>query len=167
MMTRGRVSILSAALVAAAAGVTALAGPASAQVKPAQAPAAANYTWFQIENPSLGGCIQEDGTTDAVYTGGCSSNPSDYWRWTAAHMLLNEHSGLCITSTSGGPGVYMASCSNNSVQIWNYEPPVVPGGWPYLANNHTGEWLAEAADGSLTQVDSVTAAMDWNVPAPS
>jgi hypothetical protein len=151
MMTQGRLSIFSAAVIAAVAGVTAFAGPAGAQVKPAQSPSAVNYTWFQIKNDTTGSCIQEDGDTGAVYTGGCSSNPSDYWRWTAARMLLNEHSGLCITSTSDGPGEYMASCSNNSVQIWGWgaAAPLGPG---YLINNHTGGDLAESSDGSLTQV---------------
>jgi hypothetical protein len=160
-MARARLSILSAAVIAAAAGATALAGPASAQVKPAQVPSAANYTWFQIKNYVTGDCIQEDGTTAAVYTGSCSTNNSDEWRWTAANMLLNEHSGLCITSTSDGPGEYMDSCSNNSVQIWDQAPAGAYG--LYLVNNHTPGYLAEAADGSLTQVTDGGPSAGWTL----
>ena len=156
--------MLSAAVIAAVAGITAFTVPASAQVKPTQVPSAANYTWFEIENSATSGCIQEDGTTSAVYVGGCSSsNSSDLWRWTAARMLLNEHSGLCITSTSDGPGEYMDSCSNNSVQIWGWGA-VSPTGPGYLTNNHTGGELAESSDGSLTQVTGEQGDSEWVLP---
>jgi hypothetical protein len=36
---------------------------------------------FQIQPRDGAGCLQEDGTTDAVYVGSCTSNHSDYWTW--------------------------------------------------------------------------------------
>ena len=76
---------------------------------------------FQII--SITGCLQENGTTDAVYFGGCSSNHSDYWTWkgSGTEQLVNYHSGLCLTASPDDTSVYMQTCGTNHVQYWDAE----------------------------------------------
>jgi hypothetical protein len=158
-----KLSILTAALAAALLSFTALGSPAhAATARPAAT--AAGYIYFQIQNDTLGGCIQEDGDTSAVYMGSCGTNPSDWWRWTAADMLLNEHSGLCITvaGTLSSSAIYADNCTNNHVQLWDVGQYVLPvcfleSTCYTLDNVHTSELLAEEQEASgadgLTQVD--------------
>jgi hypothetical protein len=153
---RTRLLILAAAAIALVC-VVAANGSASAATRTAARaqPAAATYTWFWLQNDSMGGCIQEFGTTEAVYMGSCGLNHSDFWRWTAAGMLLNEHSNLCITVGTGKPGVYMAKCTNNHVQLWKtarHSPCSMAGSCYTLTNVHTNQWLSEEHDKDLTQV---------------
>jgi hypothetical protein len=153
---RIRLLTLAAAAITALLCTAAMSSPAVAETKaPVHAKsAAASYTWFWLTNDTYGNCIVEDGDTQAVYMDTCDSNHSDYWRWTAAGMLLNEHSGLCITSNGTSSGVIAFSCSNYSTQIWNTTAYTGCNlGTPCftLRNYDTQQLLVELDDGSLTQ----------------
>jgi hypothetical protein len=150
-----------------------MSSPAGAETKaPVHAQsAAATYTWFWLTNDTDANCIVEDGSTQAVYMDSCSSNHSDYWRWTAAGMLLNEHSGLCITSTGADSGVIAFNCSNYSSQIWetaSYTGCNLGSPCFTLTNADTGQLLTEEPDGSLTQISPcngtcIAAAEYWDI----
>lgn len=65
-----------------------------------------DVTWFQLKSADLkDACLVEKGTTDAAYGAPCSSNHSDYWKWTSTGELLNEHSGKCLSVTGDDPVV--------------------------------------------------------------
>jgi hypothetical protein len=162
-MTR-RLPALAAAIIAAALlGATALTSPAHAQTRAASPrTAATTYLWWQIENNYTGQCIQESGDTSAVYMGTCSINHSDYWRSTAAGMLLNEHSGKCLTASPDGTGVYADTCTNNHVQLWNlsYTAACNPD-CAILTNGHFGYNLSLNSD--LHTLTLGTSTEYWNL----
>jgi hypothetical protein len=113
--------------------------------RPAQGTAhpAAGPTWFQLKSADLGNsCITEKGTSSAIAGTPCSSNHSDFWKWTSTGQLLNEHSGKCLSVTGTDPGVYVNTCGTNHAQLWLNQPvPVIAAGKLYsyteFVNVHT------------------------------
>jgi hypothetical protein len=163
VLTSRKRLIATAAAVLTLLGVAlslALSGPASAANTAAAGPDA--YTWFQLKSADIKNtCVVEKGTTDAVYGAPCSSNHSDYWRWTSAGELLNEHSGQCLSVTGDAPGVYANKCTNNHAQLWkDVVVPVIAGGSLYsfdeYVNVHANLSLGFVPTAKGTAVDQVS-----------
>jgi hypothetical protein len=169
-MAKSRIRLLSLAAVAITAllSVAAASSPAGAQTRAAVRSdrTEATYTWFWLENDTYGTCVQEDGVTSAVYMGGCGSNHSVLWRWTAAGMLLNGHSGLCITTNGDGSPI-MFNCHNYGTQLWKKTEYTTANGncrrasvCFSLYNASTRGWLADASKilgldrGSFGRIDN-------------
>ncbi|MGD0702233.1 MAG: RICIN domain-containing protein [Trebonia sp.] len=167
--------IIAAALAVAALLGTGLAlavSPATAAARPVPGrPAAAATTWFQLRSADLtNACVAEKGTASSVSGVPCSSNHSDFWKWTASGELLNEHSGKCLSVTGTDPGVYVNTCGNNHAQLWLNQPvPVIAGGKLYsyteYVNVHTRESLTLNATTSGTAVLQQSSGDTlWTVP---
>jgi hypothetical protein len=89
---------------------------------------------YQYVNTVTQLCLQEDGTTSAVYDGSCSSNSSDYWIQNSDGNLVNAHSHYCLAVTGQDEGVYVNStCSANSAEVWEIEANGIE-----IVNGHTG-----------------------------
>jgi hypothetical protein len=152
--------IAGATVIAAVLGTgltLALSGPASA----ASRNPVPDTTWFQLKSADLKNtCLVENGDSDVDYGAGCTSNHSDYWKWTSAGELVNEHSGKCLSVTGDDPGVYMNTCTGNHAQLWNgVTVPVIAGGTSYSfveyvnAHAHLSLGLVPSAKG--TGVDQI------------
>jgi hypothetical protein len=164
VLTSRKRIIAAAAAVVTLLGVAlalAVSGPATAANKPASGPAGPAVTWFQLKSADLKDiCVVEKGATDAVYGAVCSANHSDYWKWTSAGELLNEHSGKCLSVTGTSPGLYANTCTNNHAQLWNDQlVPVIAGGTLYsfteYVNDHAHLSLGLIASATGTAVDQV------------
>jgi hypothetical protein len=123
-------------------------------------------TLYPISSAVTGYCIQEDGTTSAVYTSGCNlSNHSDLWAL-EDDEIINDHSGLCLTVDGTNPGVYAAECTGNHAQLWDLVNAQYPCGsacYSFL-NGHTGYALFGGTyGGGLDQEAADGAYMDWNI----
>lgn len=102
---------------------------------------------FQYANSVTQLCLQEDGTTSAVYDGGCSSNSSDYWTMNSNGNLVNAHSHYCLAVTGTDEGVYANStCSANHAEAWELEDDGFE-----IVNEHTG-WCLFQEPGSANAV---------------
>jgi hypothetical protein len=89
---------------------------------------------FQYVNSVTQMCLQEDGTTSAVYDGGCGWNSSDYWYQNSDGNLVNAHSQRCLAVTGQDEGVYAtSSCGNNHAEEWEMEDDGFE-----IVNEHTG-----------------------------
>ena len=172
MRTSHRRMIAATIAVAAMLGTgLALSGSsATAAAKPAPARAAA-VTWFQLRSADLANaCVAEKGTTSSIAALPCSSNHSDYWKWTTSGELLNEHSGKCLSVTGTDPGVYVNTCVNNHAQLWLNQPvPVIAGGKLYsyteYVNVHTRESLAlNATTSGVAVLQQSSGDTLWTVP---
>lgn len=117
----------------------------------------ATYSWFQLKSADYrDSCVAEQGTSSSIAGVTCSSNHSDYWRWTSGGELLNEHSGKCLSVTGSDPGVYVNTCTNNHAQLWNTQSiDVFADGTLYLydefVNVHTGLPLGLALGTTVVQ----------------
>jgi hypothetical protein len=136
MYTTRRIPPLAAYLAVSLLGVALLATPgtpAMAATSPTATPA--TLPMYQIVNERSASCLQEDGTTDAVYDGLCAANSSGYWRLTpypsGVPELVNVYSGKCVSVTGTEAGIYMNNCAqpNVSAQQWwlNSNPPPAKG----------------------------------------
>ena len=143
----------------------ALSGPATA----ASGNPVPDTTWFQLQSADFKNtCLVEKGTTDAAYGAPCSSNHSDYWKWTSSGELLNEHSGKCLSVTGDDPGVYMNTCTENHAQLWTDTiVPVIAGGKLYsfveYVNVHAHLSLGLVPSATGTAVDQIASGDTlWN-----
>jgi hypothetical protein len=171
---------LPALLAAGLLPLVTVGGPAMAATSPAAAtvgptvetietPLAADPSYFLLQNAYTNDCIQEDGTTGAVYGGSCPTgtinnstvNHSVVWYLSSASNfnIDNEHSGYCITADGTDSGLYMSggSCTNDS-QEWNeFEwlnstTGAFTGYYGY-ENVHSGYILTEeASTGDIEQI---------------
>jgi hypothetical protein len=153
--------------------------------RPAPARAATSATWFQLRSADLANaCVAEKGTGSSIAGVPCTSNHSDFWEWTSADELLNEHSGKClsVSGTDPGvyvntcannhaqPGVYVNTCANNHAQLWLNQPvPVIAGGrlcaYSEYVNVHTRESLALNATTRGTAVlQQSSGDILWTIP---
>jgi hypothetical protein len=153
-------AVLLAVLAVPVLCVAAAAGTATGATVPGRHASPASYSWFQLKSADYrDSCIVEKGTASGIYGAGCSSNHSDYWRWTSTGELLNEHSGLCLSVTGYEPGVYVNKCVNNHAQLWNTQSiDVFANGTLYVydefVNVHTGESLGLVLGASVVQESS-------------
>jgi Ricin-type beta-trefoil lectin domain len=166
---------ITAAAIAVAAvlgtGLALAVSPATAAARPAPARAATGATWFQLRSADVANaCVAEKGTGSSIAGVPCTSNHSDFWKWTSTGELLNEHSGKCLSVTGSDPGVYVNTCGNNHAQLWLNQPvPVIAGGKLYsyteYVNVHTRESLALNATTSGTAVLQQSSGDTlWTVP---
>jgi hypothetical protein len=125
-MLGGRAAAATRPTLAKAAGPAVRAVPERAVTSDSLSPSA----YYLLENAGWSQCVQQDGTTSAVYGGTCASSPlnnetvnhSLVWEVSAAanFSLDNEHSGDCITADRSDTNLYMQAppCTNHS-QEWN------------------------------------------------
>jgi hypothetical protein len=131
-----RKGFLTAFAAAAVLLCVPLSGSATAATRQSVAPATAT-TVYQIVNTRSGGCLQQDGTTDKLYVGACSTGHSALWlengfgtpclslggtpTGCAPYELVNYHSRMCVSETgSAASNLYMNGCATSgaSAQEW-------------------------------------------------
>lgn len=126
-----RIPPLAAYLSATLLGVALLATPGTptmAATSPTATPA--STTMYQIVNERSDSCLQENGTTDAVYDGKCAANSSSYWKLTpypsGVPELVNVYSGKCVSVTGTDAGIYMNNCAQPNVTAQQWWLPADP-----------------------------------------
>lgn len=110
-------------------------------------PSAHAASGYELFNEASRGCLQENGTTSAVYVGNCDSNQSsDLWILTpfsSGYELVNVHTlsnPMCVSVTGVDPGVYMNHCAaaGATAQEWYERPSSAFSGDVTLTNAHSG-----------------------------
>lgn len=154
---------------------------------------AATVTVFQIVNDRSGGCLQQNGTTDSLYVGQCSTNHSDLWLLNGfgtpcvtigngngslgasgcePYEMVNYHSHGCVSETGSTAGnLYMNGCNTSgaSAQEWSVSDPldINTGSFQQFANAHSQLCMWQGNPGVSTVQQSACSADDsrdnWDV----
>jgi hypothetical protein len=166
---RRMMSRMRGILAAAAAMATLMCIGSAIASQPAKA---ATQEYAVMSGDSLT-CLQEDGTTSAVYLGNCTSNNSDIWTRSAlaGYSWDNLHSGKCISVTGSDPGIYMNTCgtdtTTDTAQEWilsdcgtvndiQFAGKDYSGLGCFVKNKHSGDYLWWAGGGNPSEVEQVS-----------